>query len=53
LMAAAYFQRNPEIFKTLLALGADPGIKDLNGQTAVDYAERFNSREVIQLLQQQ
>ena len=50
LMAAAYFQRNPEIFKTLLKLGADPSLKDSNGQTAVNYAKRFNSREVLSLL---
>ena len=50
LMAAAYFQRNPEIFKTLLDLGANPTLKDRSGQTAIDYAERSNSREVISLL---
>ena len=50
LMAAAYFQRDPEIFKTLLSLGANPTLRDISGQTAVDYADRFNSREVISLL---
>jgi len=52
LMAAAYFQGNPEIFRTLLSLGADPALKDISGQTAVDYARRFNSDEVVSLLRE-
>ncbi|HEC18659.1 MAG TPA: hypothetical protein ENI97_04885 [Gammaproteobacteria bacterium] len=49
LMAAAAFDR-PEVAKVLLALGADPEIRDEDGQTALDVARDRGSDDVLALL---
>jgi ankyrin repeat protein len=36
-MAAAYFNSNPDVIKTLLEAGADPLLKSNKGATALDY----------------
>ena len=37
-------------FQTLLACGADRGIKDKRGRSALDIAKQFNQTQMIQLL---
>ena len=50
LMLAAYFG-HPKICAMLLALGADPSLKDKNGKTALDWARQLNKPECVALLQ--
>ena len=42
---------HPKICAMLLALGADPSLKDEEGETALDYARRLNEPECAALLQ--
>ena len=42
---------HPKICAMLLALGADPSLKDKYGRTALDEARRFNKPECAALLQ--
>jgi ankyrin repeat protein len=39
-----------EIVRILLAAGADPGIRDANGRTALDHAEAGGQQQVAQIL---
>ena len=50
LMIAAY-QGRTKICEMLLALGADPSLKDWNGKTALDFARQENKPECAALLQ--
>ena len=51
LMYAAERGHLPKICAMLLALGADPSLKDCNGKTALDLARRNNKPECVALLQ--
>jgi ankyrin repeat protein len=50
LMHAANTGRT-KICEMLLALGADPSLKDERGETALDYARQRNEPECVALLQ--
>ena len=50
LMRAAY-KGHPKICAMLLALGADPSLKDEGGRTALDCARERNKPECAALLQ--
>ena len=50
LMLAAIYG-HPKICEMLLALGADPSLKDNKGKTALDYARANNKPECAALLQ--
>ena len=50
LMIAAY-HGHPKICAMLLALGADPSLKNKSGKTALDYAREENKPECAALLQ--
>ena len=50
LMNAAY-RGHPKICAMLLALGADPSLKDRDGKTALDKARERNNPECAALLQ--
>ena len=50
LMAAAYNGRT-KICEMLLALGADPSLKNKDGKTALDYARQYDRPECAALLQ--
>ena len=50
LMRAAYMGRT-KICEMLLALGADPSLKDKDGKTALDWAREQNKPECAALLQ--
>ena len=53
LMMAAWMNPNPYVVKTLLKAGADAGARDINGDTAKDYAsENPNSTSIISTLEQ-
>ena len=43
--------RYQEIVRVLLAAGADPGIEDADGRTALDHAVRRGHREVARILE--
>ena len=43
-MTAARYFRTPGLMQTLLALGADPGVKNSAGQTALDVLDRQEQR---------
>ena len=49
-MFAAYTGRT-KICEMLLALGADPSLKDSSGKTALDWARQENEHECVALLQ--
>jgi ankyrin repeat protein len=49
---AATEQGHDRIVARLIAAGADVGISDFTGRTALDLAREGRSRKVIQLLQQ-
>jgi ankyrin repeat protein len=48
MMAAAY--HNAFIVRNLLAAGANPALKDKNGETALDYARRASQIDIVKLL---
>jgi uncharacterized protein len=50
LMVAAVNQK-PDLVRLMLALGADPHIKNREGLSALDYARRLKFAEIEQLLQ--
>ena len=41
---------NEEVCKVLLEAGADPGLKDSDGDTALDHAKANQQKAVIELL---
>ena len=49
--ACSGFNGSTKICEMLLALGADPSLKDNNGKTALDYARQYNKPECAALLQ--
>jgi len=49
LMMAAHYG-NPAVVKLLLEEGADPSIKNQQGLTALDFAQRANRAEVAEII---
>jgi Ankyrin repeats (3 copies) len=45
-------QANPEVVRRLIAAGADVNAKDLYGQSALDWAQKFRNPEILSLLKQ-
>ena len=50
-MHCAFFIKHPECIDILLKHGADTTLKDANGHTATDIAEKKCSPETLQRLQ--
>ena len=46
----AAFKNNLKMAKLLLEFDADPTLRNENGHSALDYAEKSNDQEMIQLL---
>src|ERR1017187_10369008 len=50
MLAIATDRANPETVKLLLAKGGDPAIKDKNGESAIDWARKFQYPPVLAAL---
>src|SRR5262249_15964753 len=50
MLAVATDRQNPDVIAALLAKRADPNVKSLAGETALDWARKIGSKPVIDLL---
>ena len=47
----AVWYRKPELARALMALGANPSLKDARGRTAFDIANEIGSEEMVKILE--
>jgi ankyrin repeat protein len=50
MLAVSSETQNPEVVRLLLKKSADPAVKSLSGETALDWAKKFGNRSVLKLL---
>ena len=50
MLAVATDRQNPEVIRALIAKGADPNVKSLTGETALDWAMKIGATEAIDIL---